>query len=309
MTRTTRKKTFSIVALALAGLVVALRGHQAAPPVVLDVAVETEDGRPVTGLTQADFRVLASGAEQPIELFAAGTERPLSLVLLFDVSSSMDSVLERSVLRKAVERHVVERLQPSDRVHVGSFARTIAIGPGIAGDARALGAAVRKALDPRREETLGPSPIWDAVDAAVTVLNGAPGRRGVLLITDGRATGNRLSTEEAGRRAVAAAVTISVIGEDRELVLRQDESTGVRIRPGAALEWLAKVTGGLYQREAAYPAAPGPPLERAIAELRARYTLGFTPAVRDGKAHDVSIRLNRPNIKLRFRQALIGNAE
>ena len=113
-------------------------------------------------------------------------------------------------------------------------------------------------------------------------LKDAPGRRAIILMTDGRATGNRLDVEQAGARAAAAGVLVNVVGEDSEMLLRQEGNTGVRVRPGVALDFLANKTGGLYLPDSASPAAPGPVLEKVLADLHERYTMTFALPVRDG---------------------------
>ena len=280
------------------------------PPLeLLDIAIEGVDGRPVQGLTQSDFELEIDGTLRPIESFAAGRERPLSLVLLFDITSSLDTVVKRSVVRSGVEKSLVDRLAPGDQVRVGSFGRQITIGQPIAGNPRALLAAVRAALDPRGEDTYGPSPIWDAIDAAVAALSQTSGRRAVLVVTDGRATGNREGPEDVGNRAVAAGVAVSVVGEDFEMTLRQDANTGVRVRPGAALEWVAGTSGGFYLGDKSSPSAPGPVLERLLADLHERYTIGFPPPVRDGRKHTLEVRVKRPGLTLRARRAFVAPVE
>ena len=82
----------------------------------------------------------------------------------------METLSKRKVVRDGVEKWFVDRLSPRDRVHVGSFAKQILIGPPLSGNPRAVFSAVGKALDPREADTLGPSPIWDAIDLAVATL-------------------------------------------------------------------------------------------------------------------------------------------
>jgi len=281
---------------------------QHAPLVMVDVAVEGTGGNPVSGLTRDDFEIVAGGTARPVESFAAGKEQPLSLVLLLDVSVSLEYMVERKVLRTAVEQWFANRLAPQDRVHVGSFAKQISIGPSLAGNPRAILAAARTALDPPKADTFGPSPIWDALDAAVTVLAQANGRRAVVLVTDGRASGNRQGPEESGARAIAAGVAVSVVGEDWEMSLRQDGTTGVLVRPGAALEWIANATGGLYVQDTAIPTAPGPILGRLLADLQERYTLGFAPPTRDGKVHPLEVQVKRQGLKVRTRRSYVAPA-
>jgi VWFA-related protein len=283
--------------------------RQPSPLVLVDVGVENTDGHAVTGLTRDDFEIVAEGATRPIEFFAVGQERPLSLVLLFDVTISMEALSKRSVVRTGVEKWFVDKLAPRDRVQVGSVAKRTSIGPAVSGNPKALLSAVRSALDPREEDTLGPSPIWDGIDLAVAALARAEGRRAILLVTDGRATGNRLSPEAAAARAAAEGVAVSVVGEDWEMTIRQDGNTGVRVRPGIALERIANATGGLYLADRANPSAPGPILERLLADLHARYTLGFTPPVRDGKLHDVDVRVLRSGLKIRARRQYSAPAD
>jgi VWFA-related protein len=295
--------------LALGLALAAAPSAQRAPLVLVDVAVEGANGQIVTGLTRDDFQISTGGLTRPIESFASARELPLSLVVLFDISASMDSTLKRNVIRSGVEKGFVDRLAPRDRVHVGAFGKQISIGPPIVGNPRALIAAVRRALDPREADRLGPSPIWDAVDSAVTALAQADGRRAVLLVTDGRGTGNRHSPEDVATRAALSGVAVSVLGEDFEMTLRQDANTGVRVRPGVALRYIASATGGLYVSDDGAAPAPGPMLVRLLDDLHGRYTLGFAPAMRDGKAHTLYIKINRPGVTLRARRMYVAPAE
>jgi VWFA-related protein len=302
-------RRFALAASLALGLAMTTSPAQRSSLVLVDVAVEGADGQVVAGLTRDDFEIVTGGSTRPIESFASGREQPLALVVLFDISASMDTTIKRSAIRPGVEMSFVSRLAARDRVQVGSFGKQISIGPPIANNSRALLTAVQKALDPREADTLGPSPIWDAVDAAVTALAQADGRRAVLLVTDGRGTGNRHGPEEVSRRAALAGVAVSVLGEDFEMTIRQDGNTGVRVRPGIALEFVANATGGLYLSDDTRPPTPGPILERLLADLHGRYTLGFTPAVRDGKAHTLDIKVNRPDVTLRARRMYVARAE
>jgi VWFA-related protein len=293
-------RTFLGCSAALA-VAVNLSARQSEPLVLIDVGVEELSGQRVLNLTQDSFQILHQGTSRPIQSFTAPRQQSLSLVLLFDITASMESSIERKDLRAAVEEWFLGKITPEDRVIVGTFGRQIAIGPPIVGNPRRLQAAVRAALEPREIEAIGPSPIWDAVDRAVTALEGSPGRRAILLVTDGRATGNRLGPEEAATRAAEAGVLVSVLGEDWEMTLRQDEKTGIRVRPGVALEWIATKTGGLYLSDDHVTTTTGEVLDRLLADLRERYTLGFVPQVRNGQPQAFEVRVDRPGLKIRTR--------
>jgi VWFA-related protein len=266
----------------------------------LDVAVEAPDGQLLTGLTRDDFEVTIDGRSREIESFVAGKDQTLSLVLLVDVTASIDADVGRDVMRKAIEKWFLAKVAPKDRVQVGTIAKEIRIGPPIVNNPRALETAIEKALDPPKRDTFGPSPVWDAIALAVDALKNAPGRRAIILMTDGRATGNRLDVEEAAARAAAAGVLVNVVGEDSEMLLRQEGNTGVRVRPGVALEFLARTTGGLYLPDTASPAAPGPVLERVLADLHERYTMTFALPAADGSPAAFQMSVKRPGVKVRI---------
>ena len=296
----------ALTALIGGALASATPAARQAPLVLIDVGVEDPDGRTIAGLTRDDFEIVSDDAVRPLEFFAAGKEQPLSLVVLVDVSLSMESRVKRSAIREELERRLPLLLAPHDRVQAGAFARQISISPPFAGNSKAFLTAVRKTLDPRDEETLGPSRLWDALDEAIKALARSEGRRAVLLVTDGQATGNRDGPQEVAPRAVAAGVAVSVVGLDWERTIRQDAETGVRVRPGVALEWIAGATGGRYLRDQLIPAEPGPVLERLLADLHERYTLGFTPPVADGKMHDLDVRVRKSGVKLRARRSYLA---
>jgi VWFA-related protein len=290
----------------IGGALAAATPARQAPLVLIDVGVEDPDGRTIAGLSRDDFEIVSGDAARPLEFFAAGKQQPLSLVVLADVSVSMESRVKRSAIREEIERRLPLLLAPHDRVHAGAFARQISISPPFAGNSKAFLTAVRKTLDPRDEETLGPSRIWDAVDEAIKALAKSDGRRAVLLVTDGQASGNTDGPQDIAPRAVAAGVAVSVLGLDWERTIRQDAETGVRVRPGVALEWIAGATGGRYLRDQLIPAEPGPVLERLLADLHQRYTLGFTPPVADGKMHDLDVRVRRSGVRLRARRSYLA---
>src|SRR5260221_13004284 len=67
--------------------------------VYVDAAVVSKEGRMITGLSQADFRVFDESKEQALVGFVA-EEQPLDLILLFDISASMRSILQKVAGRR-----------------------------------------------------------------------------------------------------------------------------------------------------------------------------------------------------------------
>jgi Ca-activated chloride channel homolog len=87
----------------------------------LNVVVMDRQGRRVGGLTREDFEVYENGARQKISHFTA-TERPLRLILVFDVSLSMEAVLP-TVKQEAIA--LLGSLRLDDEVSVVSFASEV----------------------------------------------------------------------------------------------------------------------------------------------------------------------------------------
>ncbi len=87
----------------------------------LHVVVKDRQGQRIRELAKEDFDVYENGARQEITHFVA-EERPLRLVLLFDVSISMEAVLP-GIKQEAVA--LVNNLRPDDTINIVSFASEV----------------------------------------------------------------------------------------------------------------------------------------------------------------------------------------
>ena len=85
----------------------------------------------------------------------------------------------------------------------------------------------------------GASPLWDALDGAVRSLDGVSGPRAILVITDGRTTGNTLSFAEILQRLRQARVPVFFICAERPKDLEVAD-------PSTRLRELAAASGGHY---------------------------------------------------------------
>jgi hypothetical protein len=188
--------------------------------------------------------VMWSGAR----LVAQSTAR--SFVVLVDASASVDA-LEYPKTLEVLERGLFARLRPADRVRVGAITDRVAITEWFTADQPALRAGARAVLNAPPEQRYGASPLWDAVDAAVAALESEPGPRGVILMSDGMASGNVKSLSAVVRRAVSARVAVSVIDVGVTVEIRSDGNLPLQLRPEGPLRALAEVTGGKYVQAAA----------------------------------------------------------
>ena len=135
-------------------------------------------------------------------------------------------------------------LQTGDRARVGGLANRLVLAPAFSSNPKDVVSAGRAAVSFRKEDKFGASPIWDALDQAVEQLEPEKGVRAIILVTDGRATGNMKGIVPVADRAVFAGVVVHVLSESRPMIIRQSPTMAARIRPNLPLEQVARVTGG-----------------------------------------------------------------
>jgi Ca-activated chloride channel family protein len=145
------------------------------------VTVTDRDGRLVTTLTRDDFDVRDEGKPQPVTLFD-NSPQPIGLIVMLDVSGSMTGNLP--LLRAAAEQ-LFARLRPDDRMRIGTFGHTIAIDPSFIRNPHELRAALPDTIPPD-----APTPLWRAVDEALSAFGDEGDERHVILVlSDGKDSG------------------------------------------------------------------------------------------------------------------------
>jgi Ca-activated chloride channel family protein len=247
--------------------------------------VHDRDGRLVPNLTRDEFEILDNGQPAPITVFS-NQIHPITVTMLLDMSGSM---LPRFLAVREGALSFIHALLPHDRVRIGTFGFEIALSPVLTGNQATLTRIVREELWPG-----GPSPVWNAAHAAIHSLAGEPGRRVVLVVSDGQDTGS-LPSLSAGLAEVRSAAI-------REGVMFY--AVGLSGLLGPELRSLVEETGG-----GSFTTRPDEDLEEAFArvaeELRRQYVLGFSPAVMDGRQHRIEVRVG-PGMKARARRSYIA---
>jgi len=275
------------------------------------VTVTDRDGRLVTTLGRDDFEVRDEGKPQPITLFD-NTPQPIRLVVMLDVSGSMEGNLP--LLRVGAEQ-LFTRLRSDDVARVGTFGYEITISPSFTRDLDELRRALPDAIAPD-----APTPLWSALDQAMdTFGDDSSGRRVILVLSDGKDSG----PIGAGRTLVSQAEVIDRARDDNVMIYAVGmRSRGPRrFQPGVGLGGLraalladlpdpglarvAEDTGGGYV-EIRGGEDLGAAFARVADELHSQYLLGFAPPRRDGKVHDINVRLARKGLKARARKSYIA---
>jgi Ca-activated chloride channel homolog len=278
------------------------------------VTVTDRDGRLITTLTREEFEVRDEGKPQPITQFD-NTPQPIRLIVMLDVSGSMEGNLP---LLRAAGAQLFARLGPGDVARVGAFGHEITISPSFTHDPDELRATLPSAIAPD-----APTPLWRAIDAALDAFGDKDDRRPVILVlSDGKDSGpvsfrqRPVSQAEVIDRARREDVMIYAVG----MRSRSTRSVPPGIGPGGlqamlladmpdpGLARVAEETGGGYT-EIRFGQDLGAAFTGVADELHTQYLLGFAPPKRDGKVHDLNVRVTQGGLKPRARKSYVAPKE
>jgi hypothetical protein len=294
------------------------------PRITIDVGVDTAEFGAPPQLQAADFEIRTGGLEVPVASLTVN-KQPLRIVLLLDLTASVSRRYDKGDFEEEIRKLFIDGLQAGEEARIGGFAQELHLSPAFSRDGRVLRKALDAAFSHKKETTYGPSPIWDHTYTVVDELARAEGRRSIILFTDGRATGNRRSIHDLAERCIQAGVSLNVLSYDRQVYIRQDETSAVVVRPRNPLLWIAEVTGGRLLgpsdtgqidvsgmninqmrksiADAGKIIGPGTLIGELLAGLRRVYTLEFPAPVSDGKFYALDVRVKRTDATVRAPRA------
>ncbi|MGE3344158.1 MAG: VWA domain-containing protein, partial [Vicinamibacterales bacterium] len=261
--------------------------------VQVDVLV-TRGGRPVGGLTAADFELRDSGVVQSVDAVAEG-DVPVTLSLVLDASQSVaGQPLDH--LRNAIGA-AAEALAAEDRLSLLTFSHHIGHASGPTADV----AQVRAAADAMTAE--GATALYDAAFAGLALRDRVEGRMVMLLFSDGADTASWLDPRAvitAAQRSdvVVYGVTLQQVAERENLaavarIPREQQwfAQEPTLFGRQFLPLLAAETGG-----AVLVAERSEQLRetfvRVLRDFKSRYILTYTPqGVAPDGWHPIEVRL------------------
>lgn len=268
--------------------------------VLVPVAVRSNTGY-VTDLGASQFRLLVDGVEIPIDSFERGTDSPVNLVFLQDLSGSMalGGALESS---RAALSCFLDRGRRGDEFALATFAdRQVFLDVPFTAASEVL----REAMT--TWEAFGVTALYDAV-AQVPRIAPSFGRakRAVVLITDGAENASETAPEEAAEIVRRAELPVYVLSLQRP----GRPARSAEVDPATYAELLrslALATGGGYnlvQR----PADAEGACARIFEELRSRYILGFSTSGSGEKAYRrLRVEVARRGLRVRTRAGYRGD--
>ena len=228
--------------------------------------------------------------------FFLNETQPFTAVVMLDYSASMTANLD---LLKAAAEQFVLRLLPEDKAQVGAFSDKIQF----SGEFTSNRDDLVFALDDLQFGN--PTRLYDAIDQSIAELSKVEGRKVVLVFTDGDDTASRAGAGDVLARARDTETMIYAIGLESEFFNGRNR---VRTRPDRGLRRLADETGGGYF-ELRRSDDLAPTFTRVAQELHSQYTLGFTPAMLDGREHKLEVRMRQQGQTVRARRTYIASPE
>jgi VWFA-related protein len=199
------------------------------PEVKAYVSVLDKTGRPVRGLTREDMTLTENGKPVPVgDMRMSGTSgkrEPLSLAVVLDRSGSMTG--DKIARAKTSVIRFISLMETGDKASLFAFSDEVEEIASLTDDGEKLIHGVR-AVQPG-----GHTALYDAIAKGVEAVKGLPGRRAVIVLSDGIANRGALDIDQAIDAATRGYVSVYVIG------LGEDVRT-------ARLERIAQETGGSY---------------------------------------------------------------
>jgi VWFA-related protein len=264
-------------AIAAAGALAGQTFSSRVEAVRVDVLV-TQDGKPVQGLTAADFEVEDNGVRQKVDL-ASFEEIPLNVVLALDMSGSLQGL--RLGHLQTAGREVLNGLKPGDRAALVTFSHVVVSSRGLTQDLD----AIRVALDQTKGE--GQTSLIDAAHTGMLVGESDVGRSLMIIFSDGVDTSSWLSADavvDSARRGDVVVYGVEV-GEHRASFPRD----------------LTDVTGGrLFAVESTKDLSAL--FARILEEFRLRYLISYSPeGVSSDGWHRLEVRVKGRGISVKAR--------
>jgi VWFA-related protein len=240
----------------------------------------------ITTLTQQDFAVTDEGRPQQIVYFGHYSE-PLSLILLLDVSGSMQKWIERI---SSTAQHALNYLRPGDRVAILVFGKSMEVhqefSDNLAETARQIASAVQA------HDVGAGTAINHSIEEAARYMQAKArpqGRRAILVLTDNLSLGQTRdgTVLEELYRADTVLNAIVVGSAERPDPARANVPVN---QDGVAADVfrLAEETGG----EAVRADNPELSFPEMIDRMRTRYSLAYhAPGGDPGSFRHIEVRL------------------
>jgi Ca-activated chloride channel family protein len=247
-------------------------------------SVTDKKSQPVTELKTADVKVREDGKEQAVTSVRNVIESPLSVAFLVDTGASRTSVPDYWQ-GEAGSFFTNTLRQGTDKGAIFHFRNTLTTTQALTNEPAALATALKQS------GASGASALYNALVMTAASLEKAPGRRAIVLLSDGDDNASRTTPEEAiaAIRDTNIVVFPIIVKSDR---VQPPESAGNFIKD------LADRTGG-----SVFTVTSVKEVKEVFKTIQgilvSQYELQYPMAAADGKFHKVRIELADKTLKVK----------
>jgi Ca-activated chloride channel homolog len=255
--------------------------------VSITAVVFDKAGHFVHGLKPSDVEVYEDGVKQDLSYFVeakGGQEKiPLSVILVLDVSGSMKPRL--SFLQEAAISFV-HKLEGVDKAMVVSFNETVKGSVDFTGDVDRLDELVDGL------QAWGGTSLYDAVSYSLDKIKDQPGRKAVIVFTDGEDTTSESKEGDVVAYAESVEATVYTVGfghTSRGFLKKIAEDTGGQSFFPSKIGDLIKVFAGISE------------------ELHNHYVLAYSPKrPPDNSWRKIELKVDRKDVEVRVRKGYLA---
>ncbi len=256
--------TFNVSTASCATMTIHQTDTSGCPSLRTIVSLQGDQGLPVTGLVASNFGLDEDGIARAIRLENGGT---LAVSLVIDKSGSLSATDLVNIRQACID--FIGLLSPGDSVAVYQFGSTVRLLQDYTTDLTLVVDAVNSIAS-----TGGGTALYDSIFVAAEHADGISGRKGVIVLTDGRNNASSHTTIETIEQAISAGAPVFTIGfGNADPVVLTD---------------IADQTGGLY-----YTGVGSDDLQDMLARLGAvlnsQYVLLWNSGFVDGGVHGVTV--------------------
>jgi Ca-activated chloride channel family protein len=258
--------------------------HAESRLVEVSATVLDDRGRYVDNLPQEAFGIFDNGEKQEIKNFEANSES-LHCALLLDTTGSMTDALPR--LQNSVV-NFIDALGSEDSVAIFTFDEQMVVRQAFTTDK----AAAKRAI--LRLQASGRTALFDALSEATETVSEQPGKKAIVVFTDGDDNASALNAQAAVNRAKKNGIPLYTIAEG-------DATQSPKLKN--LLSDLSASTGGqTYEVKSAKQMEEV--FQKISGELRHLYLLSYYPSAlpTDGKWRKIDVKVDSvkdPRIRAR----------
>lgn len=256
---------------------------------VLVTLTDRQSGKFVKDLGVEDFEVYEDGVLQEITNFSRQTDLPLTIALCVDTSSSVKLKLEFE--KEAALDFLYTVLRPTDRALLAEFDTAVTLLHDFTSNPNDLAREIKNL------RAGGGTSLYDAIYLiSEQKLLDEPGRRTMVILSDGSDLTSTHTFEEALRMAQQAEVAIYALSTTRF-------GASIDHSGDNALRQLTDATGG----RVFFPHSTAQ-LSKSFAEvneeLRSQYNLTYIPTnlAKDGSYRKIEVKVMRSSVNIRHRK-------